>query len=255
MMVKITQSCSMGCTHCLNDSKPCGKDMDEKTFRAALKFCAKAGNMLLMVTGGEPFEHNNYRKMFNVLREETQGLPVMTTIATNGKILEKMSFDELDMFFIFNPLTVFQITNDERFYPIRLNKDAPIYHKKYSKHVELVRKVERVYPQGRALKNNIPWTSKGCKCFNIRAIPKQLGKDATLPYVINHMTSCGLSCTPHIDVDGNIKVGESDLCPVCSNIYKSQEQVMEDIIHFECHRCDFINEKVLTEEQKQLLRS
>ena len=42
----------------------------------------------------------------------------------------------------------------------------------------------------------------------------------------------------------DIKLGESDLCPVCSSIYKSEQEIMNDILNFHCHQCDHINKNL-----------
>ena len=59
-------------------------------------------------------------------------------------------------------------------------------------------------------------------------------------------------CTPHIGVDGSIKLGESDLCPVCASIYDDMETIMAKIRGFKCHGCDHVNSR-LPELYRRLL--
>lgn len=41
MMLKITERCAMGCTHCMNNAKKDGKDMELGVFADALQFLRK----------------------------------------------------------------------------------------------------------------------------------------------------------------------------------------------------------------------
>ena len=54
----------------------------------------------------------------------------------------------------------------------------------------------------------------------------------------------GKFCTPHIAIDGHIKLGESDLCPNCSHINKSESNIINDIMNFKCSGCNHINKQL-----------
>lgn len=41
MLLKITEKCSMGCTHCMNNATPDGQHMSEKVFDDSLDFLIK----------------------------------------------------------------------------------------------------------------------------------------------------------------------------------------------------------------------
>ena len=62
--------------------------------------------------------------------------------------------------------------------------------------------------------------------------------------VLGMLAVKGLFCTPTINIHGDIKLGESDLCPICSSIYKSEQEIMNDILNFHCHQCDHINKNL-----------
>ena len=101
-----------------------------------------------------------------------------------------------------------------------------------------------MYPQGRALDNNLPWDSRCSKCFNVRSISHQIPESSTLKDIEHHLLTYAKFCTPHIKINGDIGLGESDLCPSCASIYDDMETIMEKIRNFKCHKCDHVNEKL-----------
>ena len=242
MLLKITERCSMGCRHCLNDAKPDGKDMELSVLRDTLCFLREngLGRVNLVVSGGEPTEHKDFDA---VMREIILfGWFEIVTVTTNGEAVVKdperfkgyvRAAKEAGFHLLF------QVSADTRYYPRRI----PV-HKRIFREEGFVlcdNCVERIYPQGRARENNIPWEAKASKCFNVRAIAHQLGDGAVLGDIENVLTSTMKFCTPQIGVDGSIKLGESDLCPVCASIYDDMETIMAKIRGFKCHGCDHVN--------------
>lgn len=249
MLIKITDKCSMGCTHCLSDCKPEGKHMTFETFQQAIKFnFDRAGDSPILISGGEPTEHPEIEKflgyvlMYKKLQEGAnlkRFVPI--TVTTNGLWLtEHMDFiKSLENDGTFSSDIMFQVVVDDRYYPVHVNEEVL----SSSKLIVIGHEVPAIYPQGRALQNNIPTNRKSSNCFNVRAIAKQI-ECPTLEKIITMQNLRGHMCTPHIDIDGNIKLGESRLCPVCSSIYKTDEEIVDDIIRFQCHQCDFINKNL-----------
>ena len=245
MMIKITQKCSMGCSHCMNDAKPCGNHMDFATFVSAINFQKKYGGPICFITGGEPMEHPNF---FQFLGYAIEKLPnTAFCIATNGFYLQD-EYVAKEVYKLHDKHVLFQITTDSRYYPIQIDLTLPVFN---APNVEVITSIPKIYPQGRAFDNNLEWEAKGSKCCNVRGIARQIQKK-TFTNLINAMLITNRICTPHIDINGNIKLGESDLCPACSNIYKEENEIMNDILNFNCHKCDFIN-KNLPQGMKDLL--
>ena len=240
MLIKITDRCSMGCNHCLSDCTPNLCDMKLNTFNDAISFYDKyCKNMLkpILISGGEPTESKIFYDVISSLITYTslnKSIPIMLT--TNGLWLSENEQVVKDIK-KYLPNCSIQIVVDDRYYPIHVNENSPIF-----KHdnVKLCRDVMQIYPQGRALQNNLPFRAKASKCFNIRAITKQM-IDSSLSDIFKVMTLNAKFCTPHIDINGDIKLGESRLCPVCSNIYKTEKEIINDIVNFQCHQCDFLN--------------
>lgn len=251
MMIKITERCTMGCSHCMNDARADGRDMEFGVLRDVLGFLREhgLGRANLVVSGGEPTEHKEFDSfMKEIVRfgKETGHFTVVT-VTTNGE--EILKAPERFKGYVRDAKgagfqLLFQVSADTRFYPRRI----PV-HKRIFREVGFVlcdNCVEQIYPQGRALTNEIPWKSKASKCFNVRAISHQLGHDATLKDIERLLQERMKFCTPHIGVDGKIRLGESDLCPVCASIYDDMGTIMEKIRNFKCHQCDHVNIQLST---------
>lgn len=246
MMIKITEHCSMGCIHCMNNATPNNKHMTLDVFKEALEFQRKYGGPFCIITGGEPTEHPLFTYFLRMAMTELPNCFV--TITTNGLWMQDNKDFVINMNGMYGNRLTFQVTNDKRYYPIGIHLNDSVFQ---LDNVVVCDSIESIYPQGRAVDNNIEWESKASKCFNIRAILKQiLVKD--LRNAIAMLAVKGKFCTPHIDIYGNIKLGESDLCPICSNIIKSHDEIVNDILNFKCNKCDHINCN-LSEEYKSII--
>lgn len=240
MLIKITDKCNMGCNHCLSDCTPNLCDMEWNTFIDAMNFYDKYCKSIykpILISGGEPTESSIFMNAISYLIGKYDD--ILITITTNGLWLTNNEpfIKDVQKFL---PNCTFQIVVDDRYYPIHVDENSSIF--KYS-NVALCRDVMNIYPQGRALKNNLPFQAKASKCFNIRTITKQITEPSLLD-IFSVMLTKAKFCTPHIDINGDIKLGESRLCPVCSNIYKTEKEIINDIINFQCHQCDFLNDKL-----------
>ena len=54
----------------------------------------------------------------------------------------------------------------------------------------------------------------------------------------------GKFCTPVIAPNGDIKVGESALCPSVASIYDPDDEIMRKIRETKCHQCKIAWEKL-----------
>ena len=242
MMIKLTTKCSMGCNHCISNCTKDGIDMDFETFQRVLDF-QKELNLpidMLIISGGEPTEHENFIQFIGYLltrmQQDLKDLIVLVT--TNGLwISEHMDFVN-EIYKNVGKRFSFQIVVDDRYYPIHVDEEK-------LKHPSIMvcNGVSSIYPQGRALTNKLPSNRISPQCFNVRAISKQLTNPTLRDVVLNQLSN-GHHCTPHIDTDGSIKLGESSLCPPCSSIYKSMDEIQDNIISFKCHQCDFLTDKL-----------
>ena len=231
----------------MSDCTPKGKHIHYNTFVDAMNFQLKYGGFTCMLSGGEPTEHPDFVELVKLaceMMKSEYGRAAVVTVTTNGLWLcDNAPF--VKMMSKKYPYCVFQVVVDDRYYPVHVDESNKVftYH-----NVMLCKDVARIYPQGRALTNNLEWEAKASKCFNVRALTKQL-KVNSLISILAYMNMRGYFCTPHIDIHGNILLGESSLCPPASTIYKTEQEIIEDITNFQCHQCDFVN-KDLPEEAK-----
>lgn len=254
-MIKITERCTMGCSHCMNNAMTSGKDMTTDILRHSLDFL-KDNNIgkVFILSGGEPTEHRKFDEMMQTIIDWQKDNQYLHSIfvTTNGENIAndwKYYVDLRNRFKLVNINLQFQISADVRYYPRRIPVHKRIFREEGFLLVDDC--VEQIYPQGRAKENDIPWQSKCSKCFNCRAISHQK-ENCTLQDIEVTLFSYGKFCTPHVSVDGDIKLGESDLCPTCCSIFDSSDVIMQSIKEFKCNQCDFINDQ-LDEFHKKFL--
>ena len=254
MLLKITEHCSMGCTHCLNNALPNNNHMSMETLVDSLEFIKKTKlEPVIIVSGGEPTEHPRFMELMTTIIGYC--ISNLTSshiiIASNGLWFEaNIELLKSLLFKVPNHSISIQITNIEKYYPKRININNPIYK---IEEVSLINPEDiTIYPAGRAVTNNIPSYSKGSKCFNIRALSNQL-TDPTLGAVSSELRKFNKFCTPSIKVNGDIILGESDLCKTACTIYDKEENIVSIIQNFTCDNCNHINDN-LPPEYKRLLK-
>lgn len=245
MLVSITEKCSMGCNHCMSDCKPDGQHMTKQTLIAVCNFlinCNAADHFVL--TGGEPTEHPDFIEMMDIIFEKfgKTGQEHLMTITTNGFwCLEHIEEAKRIAKGTDNLKVFWQVSTDSRFYP----KELPLTKRLWREPGFTLCPdcVEYVYPQGRARDNNLEWSAKASKCFNVRAITKQL-PNPTIENIVRTLLNRMKFCTPSISIDGKIKLGESCLCPAVASIYDDEAYIIQKIKDFKCHGCDMINDNL-----------
>lgn len=244
----------MGCTHCMNDAKPDGEHMTLETFEDSLNFLIRNNAYhSILITGGEPTEHPVFPMFmgYAIAALNKIHVPKMLTVITNGFwILDNLSAAK-EIVAAGNEYTMvqFQVSTDTRYYPKKLDTTKRIWREEGF--ILCKDCVEFMYPQGRAKQNGFSYQFKASKCFNVRAITKQLS-NPTIQDVVGVLFSQGKFCTPAIRIDGSISLGESDLCPKIATIYDKEEDVIQKIKDFKCDGCYPLNEN-LDARYKQFL--
>ena len=239
MLLSITEKCRMNCPHCLDDAQENStKIMDFKTFKRSLQFIAKHDNFV-MITGGEPTEHPQFWNYLEYVTKKFKN-DFIITVATNGMNLDK---DDGILYYKIKSLSEiapisFQVTCDKRYYTkYIIDKSNKIFS---LPNVVLVDNIgDKIYPQGRALKNNYDYFVKAPKCFNFRSAIRTC-KDIDI--AISTLRSRGYYCTPQISYDGYIRCGESTLCPKVAHI--CDHDYLEKIINFKCDGCKIAKSKL-----------
>jgi hypothetical protein len=170
--------------------------MSLETFRTVLDFLESLQLPILILSGGEPTNHPEFLTFFEEIAKRK--VEYHLTLLSNGTFLNDSTLTQI----ILSQVTSVQITNDDRFYP---EKVPVIEHPKlmYENSIRLVS------PFGRALKNQLPITSRYPNCLNFRTL---LVNDYTLKGAIYATRKQGRFCTPSINVDGTLVLGETRYC-------------------------------------------
>lgn len=251
MLLHITDKCTMGCPHCIGDYKPDGGHMTKEVFSDALDFIFKTNEIVhIVITGGEPTEHPQFVELLELLfgrsLKHYKPIPSLVTITTNGFWCLEHPDEARRIAHGIPSMAIqveWQVSADKRYYPKRLDVDNPLF--KEDGFTLCDDCVTRIYPQGRAVDNNIPFQAKAPKCFNLRSIVKSVSSDSSiiqspLSYAVMGLLMRGYSCTPSIGINGEIKLGESKLCPTCASIYDDIPVIEDKIRKFHCHNCEHL---------------
>lgn len=242
MLIKITSKCSMGCSHCMNNATKNGLDMTFSTLRQVVKRINEFNPSTLIISGGEPTEHEYfYDFMFYLSKKAMKNRKV--TITTNGKYFESHVDVVKDLKRRINNLEI-QVSNVPGLYPVDLNLTSELYNLPY---VYISRMLEAMQPLGRASSNHLEYNSKCSSCFNFRLVRGQLSlinSDYTMHDVINTLEKSNKFCTCTIKSDGTFTAGESDLCMSYGDVYTNEKQLLNNLKNLECHQCDFLNKNV-----------
>lgn len=239
MLLKITEVCTMGCTHCGEECLSSGRDMSIETFLDTLEFIRKTKPRVIVVTGGEPIYHPNF---FFIIEElQKIGTNINIIVTSNGLFLNNKELTKK----VLELNIPIQITNDKRYYP----KSIPyIEHK----NLDYVYEIQQIYPMGRAISNKIPiFNVKAPKCFNIRSIARTK-KEFSFSDVIKLLESYGKFCTPSITIDGIIKAGEFKGCNSIGSIYNSDEILLKNLRSLNCNNCGM--EDILSSDMLRVIR-
>jgi len=217
MIVRITNKCTMGCHHCMNNSSVDGEHMSCSLFKDSINF-VKRYDSEIYLSGGEPTEHPNLLYFIDLSMKNN----LTVYVGSNGSFLDNEEYANslADL-----NITVF-ITNDPRFYPKKIRDFSAI--KNFVK-VNL----KDIGPYGRAKKNNIkvgklkPW------CTDFR------DKLSTYKNFREAMLKRNLKCRPSISPEGNVIMGASD-CQAIGDIYQSEEILFRNATENYCNKCGLL---------------
>lgn len=254
MLINLTYACKMGCNHCLSDCKPDGENMSISTLKDVLNFLTKYGIPTWCFSGGEIFEHPNILAMLDIIEEEwlKAGKFSALLFITNGceLVRNKEVFSHVETLVKkYGKKSIYiQVTNDPRFYPDKLTEKELYWLNKIASTIDhlvgLSNDKDRcLYPQGRALENYSEknWNTIGPKCTNVRLLAKH---GFHLNGISMTLYLKGKNCTPAIAPNGDIKLGESALCPPVASIYDEEKVILNKMKNFHCKQCTIAWEKL-----------
>lgn len=238
MLIRITDHCTQACSHCLVNSTPSNKHMSFPEFMKAVRFAVDCEEGVLMLSGGEPTDHPAFHDFLNYALMNFNGV---VFVLSHGAYLKTNS--DVDGLLGRYPNVMFQFTSDPLYYTKLISKDVIAYiQSKQNAYVteSLMDMGGLIYPQGRAIRMGVtPLTtrSKAAKCFNLRSVVNS-GYD--LKGAIQVLRSKQKMCTPSVNIDGSISMGESNECPSIGQTDTDPSVLTESVKCSQCDECGMI---------------
>ena len=247
MLIKITNYCSMGCSHCMEDSTVAGTHMTRETFLAALGLTERLEGdawrhgipKRILISGGEATEHPDVEWFLSTVIDA--GYDVI--LITNGMWLDDPVLRAKILRPEWKHLMV-QVTNDPRFYPkqpVNVPTDDP--RVVYVPTLTLLVPLGRMKPtRAHSGKDGVP-VRKGPTSFNLRSLTRSLGDVRTALTMLRARAALGMSgnCSPSISSDGTIVAGETSNCFPIGDVYSTAEQVTRALVSMQCNKCGLVD--------------
>jgi len=238
MLIKVTNRCGMGCSHCLENSTPAGEHMTEETFDKAMEFTRRVEGRawalglppMVLVSGGECTEHPDIVKFIEAL----VAWGVRPMLLTNGMWLANKELRASLLRPEWKQL-LFQVTNDPRFYPRapeRVQDPRVVYVDSLSVFVALGR-------GRRKIMGDVPMR-KAPASFNLRSITRSLGSIESAIIKLRARAALGSAghCTPSITHEGWVMAGESRHCARIGTVDSTNEELTRALLEMgECDNC------------------
>jgi predicted nucleic acid-binding Zn ribbon protein len=199
-----------------------GKNMQMDVYKDVLEFIKKMGSPFVLLSGGEPTLHPDIERMVKISKENYH---LHTYLLSNGTFLTDSKKEK-----ILGLNVPIQITNDKRYYPVRI----PII-----KHENLLytHKIFTINNCDNVIKNNIEVTRIAPTCFNLRSLVRVLGFEEA----ISKLRAMGKYCTPSVNFDGSVVAGEGGRCPEVGKVWNDIKVISKNIEELTCDNCKLIS--------------
>lgn len=246
MLIKITNYCSMGCSHCMENSTVAGEHMTRETFTAALGLTERLEGdawrsgipKVLLLSGGEATEHPDVEWFLETAISRYD----VVILITNGMWLDDPALRAKILRPEWQRLLV-QVTNDPRFYPKQptaVPTDDP--------RVGFVPSLTHLIPLGRMKPARARAGTDGLRVaraptsFNLRSLTRSLGDVRAALTMLRARAAIGMSgnCSPSISADGTIVAGETSNCFVIGDVHSTAEQVTRALVSMQCNKCGLV---------------
>ena len=210
MLIQITNTCHMGCSHCLQDSTPAVQHMDAETVEKAYAFCKRCNVMNVLISGGEPTEHPDFEAIVRKFIE----FPAVSIIS-NGSWIGDVKKVAVIRSLLKEPNVFLQVTSIGGIYK---NYDLV---KKYEKRILSLGKrvtvhTDKIYIHalGRA-RYNEKWLERSREHGYVMSCFQHILTYKQLPFLdaLHNEEKRGHFCSPLIDWKGRLHFSESWLCP------------------------------------------
>ncbi len=253
MLLKITNTCLRGCSHCLEDSTGKLAHMTRATFTQALAFTwaierqarTQTGYTLLLFSGGECTDHPDLLDL--VAEAEVAGFTPV--ILTHGLWIGDPKRADFQAALLAKDRRIFvQVTNDPRFYPqtrvpVQIEDPRVIYIPQIG---------GDLLPIGRS--KGVATTKKGPGSFNFRSRVRATGcvERALVLHRTAALTGGQGHCSPSISHDGVLVAGESRFCHAVGDVSMIGRagfaEITRRIATMQCYNCGLV--KNLNAEQR-----
>jgi hypothetical protein len=238
---------------------PNGCDMNEITFKKAIKFGLINEVHAWNISGGDPLLHPQFFKFMRILLNELKKFNCGIMIESNGWWIEDESIKSRIKKLLDEPkIFGMQISSNKKYYPnyewtCNHRKDFESLHHKISFVTDWQGRDTNLKYMGRA--KNIMEDSdiKGVpSCLNYVSVALQYhlldlpSSGNRLKHLIKYMElHRSKLCAPVIDPDGSIKLGEGESCLSIGNVNQPvilnesySEEIFKSIINFiPCNNC------------------
>lgn len=211
MLIQITNTCQMGCPHCMQRSTPKAQHMSMEVVDMCVQHARGIGAQAIMISGGEPTEHPQFKEIVKKFLK----FPIVCIIS-DGEWIEDVEKVKTMRWLMSNKNVTLQITNIKGIYPreVNLRKIRAIFP-----NVAIEKDGVYMMPLGRATEHEEfmeqarkhPYTTS---CFSSALTSVQL------PYqlAVAQMQIMGKFCHPLVDWQGGLHWSESWLCPTFAHI-------------------------------------
>lgn len=221
MVIKLTEWCSMGCFHCMEDARPEGHHMTLGMFARAIEFMQDLGDDRIVLAGGEPTEHPEILTILDMAQATGMRLGLMT----NGTFLANRDMADN----ILSRHLYIQITNDPRFYPkpLPLVVEGPDIH--------YVTALPALLRLGRSTQEDGPYSPH---CGMVRQICQGHSPDAQgFRALMAQLRELRILCVPSISADGSLHAGESRWCRKIGDLNTPLADLMKALVEPACGKC------------------
>lgn len=211
MLVQITNTCNMGCPHCLQNSTPHPQHMTWEHVLRARWFAHKSGCSVVLISGGEPTEHPRFKEIVELFLEFKYVM-----IASNGQWQsDERKVSEISYLLRKHKNLMMQITSNPKIYPHQVDLK---WFKKFP-NVTVHTGEIHMKALGRAA-NNKEFSRMAAEDSSTMSCLSSIAISAQVPYLqaIGIMELRGMFCHPLVDFQGNLHWSESWLCPAFGNI-------------------------------------
>lgn len=254
MLIKTTNACGMGCSHCQEDSTIKGQHMTFEMFQMAIDCTLRLESLawqmgcprLILLSGGEPTDNPEIVRLIEyVFAQGMIPLLISHGLWLNDPVLKASILrPEWKNLFI-------QITNDVRYYPQAPPRvDDP--------RIGYVDSLTKLFPMGRLVRKKGPHALPmlgAPQSFNLRSLTRAMKDVRKALVALRARAATGQSghCTPNISDVGDLLAGETRFCYKIGTVDSSVEEITQNLIDMQCNKCGL--ETNLTAPQKQAIGS